>query len=161
MAVTKQRQQLRCTSREFRKRRQFLMRRRGKTALEKSRKSFPHFQDGRVRRRWARDSRNGSHSSAGHARLVRGASPLLAMAATAVATEELDRLSLMARRADAGPTGVIDLTLEPPPRRVSKGEEGVDETGSKPHSSLSLSHFLTSYSTVSLPVFQTLGLKSR
>ncbi|KAL3951952.1 hypothetical protein ACCO45_013669 [Purpureocillium lilacinum] len=65
-------------------------------------------RDPRERRRRARDSQDigGSSdvtSSFGHSPFGGGgASPLLAMAAMTVATEELDRLSRMARRADAG-----------------------------------------------------------
>ena len=61
--------------------------------------------DPRARRRRARDSQDigGSSdvtSSFGHSPLGSGASPLLAMAAMTVATEELDRLSRMARLVD-------------------------------------------------------------
>ncbi|UNI17648.1 hypothetical protein JDV02_003976 [Purpureocillium takamizusanense] len=64
-------------------------------------------RDPRERRRRARDSQDigGSSdvtSSFGHSPLGGGgASPMLAMAAMILATEELDRLSRMARRTDA------------------------------------------------------------
>ncbi|PHH77829.1 hypothetical protein CDD80_157 [Ophiocordyceps camponoti-rufipedis] len=121
------RQQLRYASRMFRKRRDPSKR---PAAYRGGAVPFAPFRTGRERRRWARDTRNAGDSSADRPRPVRGASPLLAMAATAVATEELDRLSLMARRADAEATGIISLTLEPPPRSVSKGDEREVKTGS-------------------------------
>ncbi|KAF4589252.1 hypothetical protein GQ602_003141 [Ophiocordyceps camponoti-floridani] len=125
--VKNRRQQLRYASRIFRKRRHPPKR---PAAYRGCAVPLAPFRDGRERRRWARDTRNVGDSSADRPRPVRGASPLLALAATAVATEELDRLSLMARRADAEATGIISLTLEPPPRPVLKGDEREGETRS-------------------------------
>ncbi|PFH57521.1 hypothetical protein XA68_14907 [Ophiocordyceps unilateralis] len=127
--MTRRRKQLRFTSRIWRKRRQTRMGRTTETAYKGGGVSLPPFGDGRARRRWAQDSRNVGDSSVGCPRPVGGASPLLAMAATAVATEELDRLSLMARRADAEATVINAVTLEPPPRTFPKGGGRAGETG--------------------------------
>ncbi|KND86865.1 hypothetical protein TOPH_08532 [Tolypocladium ophioglossoides CBS 100239] len=90
---------------QFRFRRPWASSRHPKATVSRTLSS--RFQDPRERRRRARDpqdvgSSSDIESSFEHSPLAGGgASPLLAMAGMTMATEDLDRLSLMARKADA------------------------------------------------------------